>query len=1134
MTTNHSERQLLRLPGTTEGATQWKVDTLQLINWGGFHGHSIVSFAPTTTLLSGASGTGKSTLLDAYIAVMMDSNIPFNGASNDATVGRARSADQRSLISYLRGKLDTSRITGGGLADQVLRGESSATWGALAVTFVDDNEHRYTVARLYHVPRAATKDSDLTRKMCIVEGTIDLSEVEPFAKDKFDKRTVEGRFPNLKMHETYGSFSQAFFTRLGIGAHGDGAKALRLLARIQAGYQVRTVDDLYKSMVIDLPGTYAAADDAVEHFKNLEDAYDAMETEGQKSEVLARIPELHRDRQEALEKARLIDTFGIHRSGDTPFTVWMLGTEDTLLETAETARRSQRAQAVKDKGEAEKRHAELTSRKIDVEADLRKNESHATLARLEAEINRLGSDLNAASAQRATFDELTARLGLTIDNEDDFTATQKQSRTFVDGFEAALEVVNARRHALQIAVYEPSKEKGELVDERDSLAHREGRMDPKLDKSRMMIAHATGIPPEDLPFVGELLDVPAEQRKWRKAIETTLFGLARVLLIDADELDRVSRVIDPLDLPHRVNYEGVHLTSYEPRDFDPAYVSGKLDYKPTRFTAWVQDRISGAGVDALCVDNAGGLGGGGRRVTVNGQTRRGRSGAHGSINAPYVIGFSKEERLAEIETRLDELEKVLGDLDRRRADVDREFTALLADKSSHEHILSTRWRSIDPDGVQREIDSREQQRKRILASDDALRTFQAELEALNTSLKDAGGKIYAAEQTIERLDADLGEIIDRKDHIVGELQRINREQAVTLTDEQSAYLDTQFAQVATVGDLSGFRAGAGRLKGRLVELEQGELGKADKATQALETAFQRYLDRWDDPNLSASIENYPSFRRILDSIVATGLHERRQEWAKRLTDWSGQDLVPLAGAFGLAIDDIRNRLEPVNKILAQLPFGAHRDRLKIDLRELNRDDIKKFKRELNTLSRADIDAFTDDQVQKWYRKLRRFMGAIRKDTAGKNNRDYFLDVRKHIEITAVSYDSHGRERSTYAALGGKSGGESQELVAFIVGAALRFQLGDETDARPGFAPVFLDEGFVKADSEFAGRAVDAWKGLGFQLIIGAPYGQFTALEPHASHFLYMAKNSRGYSSVKTLSRTERRADAQADVTEMPA
>ncbi|MFE2750605.1 ATP-binding protein [Actinosynnema sp. NPDC059335] len=1127
MTTGDADAPLFYLAGATEGTTQWKVETLQLVNWGGFHGPSTVTFAPTTTLLSGASGTGKSTLLDAYIALMMDSNVPFNGASNDATVGRARSADQRSLVSYLRGKTDTSRNTEGDLADQVLRGQNSATWGALAATFVDDNGRRFTVARLYYVPRAATKDSDLTRKLCTVDGTVDLRDVEPFAEGKFDKRAVEGRFPNLKMYKSYDEFSQAFFTRLGIGANGDGGKALRLLARIQAGHQVRTVDDLYKSMVIELPGTYAAADDAVDHFRNLEDAYKAMETERKKAEVLAHIPKLNDDRDKALADAALIDSLGIHQPGDSPLALWKLITEDALLEAAETTNRSRRAEAEKKKLDAEERHTALASRKSAVEAALGENESHALLAKLDEAITRLGFDLSSTRTQRDSFDQLTARLDLAVTSADDFASARSRSQTFINGFDAALTDVKERENALRAAIYEPSKEKSELVGERASLAEREGRMERGLHESRMIISKATGIAPGDLPFVGELIDVLPGQKKWRKAIETTLLGLARVLLIDADDLDRVSRVIDPLTLPRRINYEGVDLTRFSPRDLNPDYVSGKLAYKDSPFTTWVQERVSAENTDALCVDSAHELGGRERRVTVNGQTRKGRSGAHGESNAPYVIGFSKEERLSEINTRIGELDEVLRDIDAQIEALDSEFKEMLANKSAHEHILATQWRDIDSNGIEAEIARLQSERKLILDSDDSLRELQEGLVKLAANVKTAGGEVYTAETALNNTLQELGEIVDRKDRVVGEIQRIERGQVVTLTEEQSTYLDHEFQQVATVGDRKDFAAGTNRLKARLVDNGKRAHSKAEDIRRELEATFQRYLDNddWGDPNLSAKVENYPSFRRILDTILATGLHERRQEWAKRLTDWSGQDLVPLAGAFSHAIDDIRNRLDPVNAILARLPFGAHQHRLKIDLRELNRDDIAKFKRELKTLSRADTDDFSDEQIQNWFRRLRRFMANIRKDAPGKSNRDYFLDVRKHIEITAVSYDSEGRERSTYAALGGKSGGETQELVAFIVGAALRFQLGDEANERPRFAPVFLDEGFVKADSEFAGRSLAAWKGLGFQLVIGAPYGQFTALEPHAEHVLYMAKSSKGFSSVTALPPADRGAGA---------
>src|SRR5438552_1363482 len=104
----------VRRDDTGPGTQQWRVESLQVVNWGGFDGHHTVDFAESATLLSGASGTGKSTLLDAYIALMMESNTPFNGASNDNVTGRARSSEQRNILSYVRGKVDTSREAGTG------------------------------------------------------------------------------------------------------------------------------------------------------------------------------------------------------------------------------------------------------------------------------------------------------------------------------------------------------------------------------------------------------------------------------------------------------------------------------------------------------------------------------------------------------------------------------------------------------------------------------------------------------------------------------------------------------------------------------------------------------------------------------------------------------------------------------------------------------------------------------------------------------------------------------------------------------------------------------------------------------------------------------------------------------------
>src|SRR5580704_6590093 len=133
--------------------SQWRAEAMQLVYWGGFDGVTTIDFSPASTLISGASGTGKSTILDAYLALMMDSNTPFNGASNDAGRGRARSATQRNLLTYLRGKLDDIRENGEA-SERNLRGMNSWTWGAVAALFIDDGAQRFTALRLYHAPRS--------------------------------------------------------------------------------------------------------------------------------------------------------------------------------------------------------------------------------------------------------------------------------------------------------------------------------------------------------------------------------------------------------------------------------------------------------------------------------------------------------------------------------------------------------------------------------------------------------------------------------------------------------------------------------------------------------------------------------------------------------------------------------------------------------------------------------------------------------------------------------------------------------------------------------------------------------------------------------------------------------------------
>ncbi|MEU5994648.1 SbcC/MukB-like Walker B domain-containing protein [Spirillospora sp. NPDC047418] len=86
----------------------------------------------------------------------------------------------------------------------------------------------------------------------------------------------------------------------------------------------------------------------------------------------------------------------------------------------------------------------------------------------------------------------------------------------------------------------------------------------------------------------------------------------------------------------------------------------------------------------------------------------------------------------------------------------------------------------------------------------------------------------------------------------------------------------------------------------------------------------------------------------------------------------------------------------------------------------------------------------------------------------------------------------------------------------MVGAALRYQLGNAGAERPRYAPVFLDEALIKADAHFTGRAIGAWRGLGFQLVISAPNDKHSAIEPHVDAEYLTLKNADGRSWVSPI------------------
>lgn len=1100
----------------------WRLSSLQMTNWGTFDGVGhVMRFSPNTTLISGAPGSGKSTLLDAYLAVMMPgSRLRFNEASNETT-GRNRDAatGQRTLLSYLRGKTGEFRERGSAeKRDTLLRGNDKPTWGAVAANFINDSGGEFSAIRLYFVATAASTDSDIAKMGLTADTHVDTDTFHKVITNKgFRREDLETHFP-VKCHTRPTEFDATVQLRLGIGTGGEGAEALILLSRIQSGKAMESVDTMFKELVLDTPETFERADTVVEAFTDTESAYRAAVEAGDKREALSKIVDLHTQITDCEDRVSRYQA--IEQQTDTGASVlrtWLRRKEHAHLEAAVDANSEARDQLEPDRQRTERAVNEQQER-CEQLIKLLATEGQ-DLGVLESQRAQAKNKLADVTADRAVFDQDTKVLTLTLASRDDLAAAQQAAAEFLQRRSDDKEKLTALRDAAIVEAGTAASRARQLAEEREKAEKSKGRMPFRLLRARDTIIENTGLSVEDLPFVGELLDIRDDQREWRVAAEVTLAGLARIMLVDEARLSEFSVSVDALTM-HRINFEGVPLGAGHTAVPRPGHISEILQFADeSPFIGWIYDRICGSGDDAQRVQNPDQLGGATLKVTKAGQTRRGKRGAAGTADVEMVIGFSNTSRLAELDEQIHAARQECDDADARAGVLNTQLTQLDTVAAAHTTVTRAHWDRIDVSSATKTLDDLDRTIRDVVDNNPVLQKLRADKKAADAAYKEAADRAADVRNRLKALTDEFDELVEREQVLVGQKVR-----DVAVTDDQTVLLDGIYADVTSgeAPDYSkkAFTVSAAAVGRKLREEHDHAHERAGSSREQIELIFAGYNKQWpDDPNRGVSYDSYQQYADILEQITADEVYLLREKWRQSMDDQAVNHLIQLKNAYDDAHSSIEERLAPIRRILATLPFGERRRRISIerDMRVL--DEVVSLRANIDALTAELAKERTDDEYEARYHQMRAIIDQIRKPEPGAGGaarRRRLLNVNDHIYITAIEYDPGEPERGEikrYDQLAPLSGGERQEFVAFMSAAALRYRLGDTHHERPRFAPVVLDEAFIKANGDFARRGVDAWTELGFQLVIAAPQDKVTGVETLMDERKCITKNPHNQSYI---------------------
>ncbi|MCL2090877.1 MAG: AAA family ATPase [Micrococcales bacterium] len=1107
---------------------QWVARDLQLVNWGGYDGHHTVRFAPTATLLYGASGSGKSTLMDAYIALLMPHTTPFNGASNGGVVGRPRGKDQRNVVSYARGKIDESR-TADGTQVVVLRGDGRDTWTAIAMTWADQAGAHLTALRAWYVPAAARTLEDVTTVRATVDGAFSLRDLEPAAAQRLTRASLGGT--GLTLFDTDRDFTARLHLTLGIGAAGGGAKAVSLLGRIQAGQQITTVDRLYKDMVLEEPDTFATADAVVEQFDKLSGTRDQMITAQQQVRLLVPVRAHRASVAAADERLAVIATVGTFDDAVSPAARWRQMRRLGLLRSVEDdlRRRHQAAQQVEAETAA---RIKATKAELDAARQTLWTAGGDRLANAQRELDAVTDRRASVGADRARLDGLCADLAVEVTSEEDFrrlTAQARETLTSDDAKRTLLEGFADAKAEHRAAADETTQ----LTAERETAGSRRSSVPADLHTARCALADAAGLTPDELPFVAELVEVRTEHEPWREAFNLALGGFATLLLVDVTRLGAFRKAIDAVPLHRRIRFEGVRTDLQSDVEPDPRTLPGRLDVRPGVFSGWLRSELARR-FAYVCVDTPGELSQHPKALTRTGQTAESTRGAHGGRGRTNVLGFSNAPLLRRLNGQLDDARRRLAAAEQGLRDAETRLETFDAQRRLWQDVAALTWDQVDVAAVEAEQARWERTVAQVTDGQPDVVDLSTRVEDLETKVSDLTQQLGLAREQVRQLSEHWSATTDEVDQTQTRLDTTASDTEVAepdadqsgpagsgaartaLDDAQRTYLDslvdldgTDTTDADPQRALAAFDTVVARAQSLVKADRDAAQREAATAREALRRTFETFTERWPDPNLGTDPDtSYHDFDRILTDLETSGLHQLEAEWRKSLLRLSGNDLSDLYNALTRSVREIKDRIRPVNDILAGLPFADDDHRLRIDARDTQSAVVARFRAELRTLREVLATDAGDDERERRYLRTRKIVDRIRRTAPEFAD---LVDVRRHVRLSAEKTDRDGNHVALYDHIGEKSGGESQELVAFIVGAALRYQLGDAAATRPRYAPVFLDEALIKADPQFTGRAVNAWRGLGFQLVIGAPNDKASALEPHVDVQYVVLKDPTGRS-----------------------
>lgn len=1097
----------------------FRLHDIEVYNWGTFH-QRVWRF-PTggdNTLLTGDIGSGKSTLVDAITTLLVPAQkIAYNKAAG-------AEARERTLRSYVLGYYKSERSESGASARPVALRDHNSYSVILGHFYNEGYDQHVTLAQVFYITDSRGQPE---RFYVVADRPLNITEhFAHFGSDLNNLRKRLRELPGVTLETSFAAYSAAFRRRFGI----DNDQALELFSQTVSMKSVGNLTDFVRDHMLEEFPVEERIQALVQHFDDLSRAHEAvLKAKQQIARLQPLVQDCERYGHESAERATLV----ANRDALTP---WFAGLKAELLNkrlanlTQDLARQQEQHRSLQE------RQQQGLSRRDELNRAIAQNGGDR-LAAIRQEISRLEADRRRRQHAAERYDSLAGKLELPLAGSVDvFLANRQTLAELNDSYREQRDA--AQNNQTETAVeLRNLRQQHDLIDtELASLRQRRSNLPARVLDIRTRLCAELSLVDNQLPFVGELLQVREEEKDWEGVAERLLHNFGLSLLVPDELYAPVAQWVEQTHLGGRLVYFRVRpRRSQTIPDIHPDSLVRKLQIKPdTSFYDWLEEELVRRFDYACCVsleqfrreDKA---------VTRGGQVKSGQERHEKddrrrlNDRTHYILGWSNEQKIAALEkqtadlqVRIQQYALQLAELQQRQRDFD-ERLGLLAQLSVFDSFQDLDWKPL-----QVQIHGLEQERQQLEAESDTLRALQEQLRQLENDLA-------SLHHALDEKNRELARTEQKQEDAQRAADEARALYQAATADQQAQFPRLEALREEALGEHTLTVESCSNREQELRNWLQAAINAADKRLDRLREKVVNTMSDYrnaypmDTREVDASVEAAADYRAMLASLEQDGLPQFEQRFKSMLNENIINEIANFQSHLRREELDIRERIEEINRSLHEIDYNPGR-LIQLEAQSSGDGEINAFRSDLKactegSLSGSQNDQYAESKFLQVRQIIERFRGRDGSSEADRRWTRKVCDVRNWFVFSASErWREDNSEHEHYSDSGGKSGGQKEKLAYTVLAASLAYRFGLEWGATRSrsFRFVVIDEAFGRGSDESARYGLELFRKLNLQLLIVTPLQKIHIIEPYVASVGFVHNEQGRESMLRCLSIEEYR------------